>query len=164
RSDALRCADHVDVSRRQHLNDALIEAEITHRVRDLSVLDQPDAVTREARPRGRPRIDASNVPKAADQQRARRAFDHVLDARSRSARLDDGVDRPRRGLPLLLRRRDPRVLEGLEHAVANEMNGLSGNTIVCILRSGKLGAPRIAHDADALVEHALAKASRSAWS
>src|SRR5262245_57596298 len=46
-ADTFRLADHVDVSRREQLDHALVEAEVFDGVLNLAVFDVPDAVARE---------------------------------------------------------------------------------------------------------------------
>src|SRR5439155_6347638 len=49
--DALGHADQIDVSRREHQDDALIEAEVADGILDLAVFDVPDAIARQPRHR-----------------------------------------------------------------------------------------------------------------
>src|SRR5438552_10449711 len=57
---ALRRPDHIHVSGREQLQQALVEAEIADRVLDFPILDIPDAVTRQAGGQSGARIDAAN--------------------------------------------------------------------------------------------------------
>src|SRR2546425_1781462 len=118
--DAFGHADQIDVSRREHQDDALIEAEVADGILDLAVFDVPDAVARQPRHRRRAWIDRPNVEEARHEQRALRGLDHGVDARSGRRRLEDERERTARLFVLLL---GPvaRVPQGLDHAVANEI-------------------------------------------
>ena len=69
----------------QHRDRAFIETEIAGWLRDLAVLDEEDAVARQAGQQHGLRIDFSDVPKTGDKQAAFGLLDHV-GGRGRAAR------------------------------------------------------------------------------
>ena len=64
-ADALGRSEQLDVSGGEQGQDALVEAEVSNRILNLSLLDEPNTVPRQPGQQSCPRIDAANVPETA---------------------------------------------------------------------------------------------------
>src|SRR5207244_418436 len=61
-ADPLGRSNHLDVSGGQQFQNALVEAEVSNRILNLSLLDEPNTVPRQPGQQSCPRIDAANIP------------------------------------------------------------------------------------------------------
>src|SRR6266851_4557540 len=98
-ADALWRSNHLDVSRSEQFQEALVEAEVVNRKLDFSVLDEPNPIARQTGEQGAPRIDAADIPEAAHQQAALGRLNHLFDARRRRRTFDNRIYRSRGRLP-----------------------------------------------------------------
>ena len=99
----------VDVARGEESDHALIEAEVLDWILNLPFLDVPDAVARQTRLQRDARIDAADVPEAAEQYPAVHRLDHVFNRNRRLRTLDDAVDWTRRRFLAFLFRPEARI-------------------------------------------------------
>src|SRR5262245_18044807 len=150
-SHALRHPDRVDIAASEHLDDALVESEVADWMLNLSAFDIPHAVARETGHRGRARIDIADVPEPADQQRAVRRANHVVDARGAAARLQNHLLRAWRGGSILLAGLITRVDERFEHTAAYQVENLRRQPVLRRFGARELLTPGVAQDVDPLV-------------
>src|ERR1035437_9263254 len=111
--DSLRPSEHLEIA--QHEQRTLIEAEILHRLGDLSVFDEERAVSREACVQRRARIHLAEIPESRDENAARRGSDHLLGRRVAAGHLHRAKTTIRTRVLLLCP--EARVGELLEHAI-----------------------------------------------
>ena len=102
-----------------------------------------------------------NVGEARDEQRALRALDHLLDARSRRRRLEDERKRAL-GCLFFCCARVREYRQRLDHAVANGYIACAGTPSSAAGELRQLRSPRVAHDVDARIEEPRADPRRSA--
>lgn len=122
-ADALGRADHFDVARSKHLDPALIEPEVTHRILNLAVGYEPYTVAGEPCCQRRAWVNRTDVPEAADQQSAFGGLYHLFDTRWTRRTFQDAVHWTRCRLLSLLLRPKTGVYEVFQNAAAHESAG-----------------------------------------
>src|SRR5712692_1712653 len=94
-ADAFRRSNHLDVSRSEQFQEALVEAEVVDRILDFSILDEPNSIARQTGEQGAPWIDAADIPEAAHQQTVLGRVNHLFDALRRRRTFDNRIYRSR---------------------------------------------------------------------